>query len=133
MRGLPTCRPSLGGQPAAHLPKLTGPNLRAGGRVHGGGVRIPFWFHRSIAFWYADRMTVQVAVRMPDAMVNTIDGAVARGWVANRSNLVITAVERELRRLAAENDLRIINKVGPKDDLDDLVSWSCNNSILPEF
>ena len=33
-------------------------------------------------------------------------------------------LEREMRRVAAEQDAQILCETGPADDLDDLVQWS---------
>lgn len=69
-------------------------------------------------------MTTQIAVRLPDEMVAFLDAAVAEGQVASRATLVARALEREMRRMAAERDAEVLRQVGPEDDLDDLVAWT---------
>ena len=69
-------------------------------------------------------MSTQIAVRLPDEMVAFLDRAVATGKASSRATLVASAVEREMRRQAAEQDARVLREHGPADDLDDLVQWS---------
>lgn len=72
-------------------------------------------------------MTIQIAVRLPDEMVEFLDDAVSHGSAANRTALVADAIERERRRLAAIRDAQILQERGSADDLDALVEWSANN------
>lgn len=88
------------------------------GRLLGRG--IPFWD----SDWYSESMTTQIAVRLPDEMVAFLDAAVASGAVTSRATLIARAVEREMRRQAAESDAAILLSTGPDDDLDELVEWS---------
>jgi Arc/MetJ-type ribon-helix-helix transcriptional regulator len=69
-------------------------------------------------------MTTQIAVRLPDEMVAFLDRTVATGKASSRAALVAAAVEREMRRLAAEQDAQMLREHGTADDLDDLVQWS---------
>lgn len=69
-------------------------------------------------------MSTQIAVRLPDEMVAFLDAAVASGAAPSRASLVAQAVEREMRRRAAESDAAILRTTGPADDLDSLVEWS---------
>jgi Arc/MetJ-type ribon-helix-helix transcriptional regulator len=69
-------------------------------------------------------MTTQIAVRLPDEMVAFLDRTVASGKASSRAALVAAAVEREMRRQAAEQDARVLREHGAADDLDDLVQWS---------
>jgi Arc/MetJ-type ribon-helix-helix transcriptional regulator len=69
-------------------------------------------------------MTTQIAVRLPDEMVAFLDRSVATGRAASRAALVAAAVEREMRRQAAEQDAQVLHQHGAADDLDDLVQWS---------
>lgn len=88
------------------------------GRLLGRG--IPFWD----SAWYSVSMTTQIAVRLPDEMVAFLDAAVASGAATSRATLIARAVEREMRRQAAESDAAILLSTGPDDDLDELVEWS---------
>jgi len=70
------------------------------------------------------RMSTQIAVRLPDEMVAFLDRSVATGKAPSRAALVAAAVEREMRRQAAELDAQILRRQGAADDLDDLVQWT---------
>lgn len=61
-------------------------------------------------------------------MVRQIDVAVGAGVFVSRTGLVEAAIERELRRLAAEEDARVLRAQGPEDDLDDLVAWTVDHA-----
>jgi Arc/MetJ-type ribon-helix-helix transcriptional regulator len=69
-------------------------------------------------------MSTQIAVRLPDEMVAFLDRAVADGRVPSRAALVASAVEREMRRLLAEQDADVLRRDPRPDDLDDLVRWT---------
>lgn len=74
-----------------------------------------------------DDVSTQIAVRLPDEMVAFLDRIVATGKAPSRAALVAAAVEREMRRRAAEHDRRILVENGSADDLDDLVQWSSSH------
>jgi len=69
-------------------------------------------------------MTTQIAVRLPDDMVDFLDRSVAAGRASSRAALVAAAVEREMRLQAAQQDVELLFRVGAADDLDDVVAWS---------
>ena len=69
-------------------------------------------------------MSTQIAVRLPDEMVAFLDRAVAEGEAPSRAALVMSALEREMRRLVAERDARILGAKGAADALDELVAWT---------
>lgn len=77
--------------------------------------------------WYSCDMSTQIAIRLPEDMVAFLDKAVAEGKATSRAALVSAAVEREMRRQAAEADAAILGKQGAADDLDSLVSWSTSH------
>lgn len=77
-------------------------------------------------------MSTQIAVRLPDEMVAFLDRTVANGLAPSRAAIVASAVEREMRRLAAENDVRIIRAEGAADDLDDLVAWTVTHAAVED-
>ena len=72
-------------------------------------------------------MSTQIAVRLPEEMVAFLDKAVADGKATSRAALVGAAVEREMRRQAAEADATILRDRGAADDLDPLVNWTAGN------
>ena len=72
-------------------------------------------------------MSTQIAVRLPDEMVAFLDHTVATGKAPSRASVVAAAVEREMRRQAAEHDAQVLREhssTDDLDDLDDLVQWS---------
>lgn len=69
-------------------------------------------------------MSTQIAVRLPDEMVAFLDRIVASGKAPSRAALVASAVEREMRRVLAEQDAQVLRREGPPDELDDLVRWT---------
>jgi Arc/MetJ-type ribon-helix-helix transcriptional regulator len=69
-------------------------------------------------------MSTQIAVRLPEDMVAFLDKAVADGKATSRAALVSAALEREMRRQAAETDAAILRQDGAADDLDSLVIWT---------
>lgn len=73
-------------------------------------------------------MTTQIAVRLPDEMVSFLDEAVRTGAASSRVAVVATALEREMRLRAAQADADVLSRVGPADDLDDLVAWSAQHA-----
>jgi Arc/MetJ-type ribon-helix-helix transcriptional regulator len=79
-----------------------------------------------------DCMSTQIAVRLPDQMVAFLDRSVANGKAASRAALVASAVEREMRRLAAEQDAQILRTQGAADDLDDLVEWTGTHAVVED-
>lgn len=77
-------------------------------------------------------MTTQIAVRLPDEMVRFLDRSVASGKAASRAAVVAVALEREMRRQAAQQDVQTLKKKGTVDDLDELVSWSVAHATLDD-
>ena len=73
-------------------------------------------------------MTTQIAVRLPDPVVEFLDQEVAAGRVSSRAALVASALEREMRRLLAERDVAILQREGAGDELDDLVAWTARHA-----
>lgn len=76
-------------------------------------------------------MTTQIAVRLPDDLVAFLDAAVTSGAAPSRAALVARAVEREMRRQAAETDAAILRTADPDADLDALVHWSASH-VMPQ-
>ncbi|MDO5535019.1 MAG: ribbon-helix-helix domain-containing protein [Propionibacteriaceae bacterium] len=77
-------------------------------------------------------MSTQIAVRLPDEMVAFLDQAVAQGKAPSRAALVSAALEREMRRQAAEQDAAILREQGAADDLDALVDWTATHTELTD-
>jgi Arc/MetJ-type ribon-helix-helix transcriptional regulator len=77
-------------------------------------------------------MSTQIAIRLPDGMVAFLDKSVAEGKAVSRAALVGVALEREMRRQAAESDAAILREQGSSDELDALVAWTANHVDLAD-
>jgi Arc/MetJ-type ribon-helix-helix transcriptional regulator len=62
-------------------------------------------------------MSKQIAVRLPDELVEFVDRAVASGKARSRASVVTRALERERRRAVAEKDAEILARTGPDPEL----------------
>ena len=69
---------------------------------------------------YHERVTTQIAVRLPEELVRFIDQLVAEGRAPSRAAAVSQALQRERRRELAARDAAILAAAGPDDDLDGL-------------
>ena len=88
--------------------------------------------HAGMHFGMLTTMSTQIAVRLPDAMVAFLDRAVASGVATSRAAVVASAVEREMRRQAAERDADILRRQGTEDDLDGLVAWTVDHVAIED-
>ncbi|CAN5170098.1 hypothetical protein BH11ACT1_BH11ACT1_16770 [soil metagenome] len=79
-----------------------------------------------------DSVSTQIAVRLPDELVAFLDRTVASGQAPSRAAIVTSAVEREMRRLLAEQDVHLLRQHGSTDDLDDLVRWTTTHAELED-
>jgi Arc/MetJ-type ribon-helix-helix transcriptional regulator len=68
-------------------------------------------------------MSKQIAVRLPDEMVDYIDRAVERGEASSRAALVIAAIDHDRRRRRAEQDAAILAAAAADGDLDQLAEY----------
>lgn len=62
-------------------------------------------------------MSKQIAVRLPEKLVDFIDETVASGAEGSRAAVVTRALERERRRRLAERDARILAQTGSDPEL----------------
>lgn len=62
-------------------------------------------------------MSKQIAVRLPDALVEFVDEVVGSGRERSRAAVVSRALERERRRVIAERDAAILLGTGPDPEL----------------
>jgi Arc/MetJ-type ribon-helix-helix transcriptional regulator len=62
-------------------------------------------------------MSKQIAVRLPDELVDFVDGVVSSGVKRSRAAVVTQALEREHRRNLAERDVQILIRTGPDPEL----------------
>jgi Arc/MetJ-type ribon-helix-helix transcriptional regulator len=71
----------------------------------------------AIPLRYHNGMSKQIAVRLPDELVDFVDSVVARGEQRSRAAVVTRALERERRRAIAARDAEILAADGPDPDL----------------
>jgi Arc/MetJ-type ribon-helix-helix transcriptional regulator len=71
-------------------------------------------------------MSKQIAVRLPDDLVDFVDEVVGSGTARSRAMVVTRALERERRRAAAERDARILAGSGPDPELAGLAEHAAN-------
>jgi Arc/MetJ-type ribon-helix-helix transcriptional regulator len=70
--------------------------------------------------WYCFGMSVQIAVRLPDELVDYLDGLVRAG-AGSRAAVVTRALKLYQQQLRGERDARILEEAGDYDDFDELV------------
>jgi len=75
-------------------------------------------------------MTTQIAVRLPDELVEFIDATVSAGEASSRAAVVTSALERELRRHIAARDVQILAAAtSTPSDLDGLAKYASTLTI----
>ena len=70
-----------------------------------------------IPFCYRFGMSSQIAVRLPDDLVEFVDALIDSGASRSRAAVVRKALERERRRALAERDAAILASTGPDQEL----------------
>ena len=74
-------------------------------------------------------MSKQIAVRLPDDLVEFIDDVVEHGDASSRAAVVARAVERERRREIAARDAEILARAGGDADLDRLAEYAARTPM----
>jgi Arc/MetJ-type ribon-helix-helix transcriptional regulator len=69
-------------------------------------------------------MSKQIAVRLPDDLVEFVDRLVSDGDAKSRAAVVTRALERERRRAVAARDAAILAQAGPDPDMESLARWA---------
>jgi Arc/MetJ-type ribon-helix-helix transcriptional regulator len=69
-------------------------------------------------------MSIQIAVRLPDSMVEFLDRLVAAGRAPCRASVVERALAREFRRQIAARDAAILAKAGADPGMDSLAGYA---------
>lgn len=73
-----------------------------------------------IPIWYRVGMSKQIAVRLPDALVDFVDALIEDGKASSRASVVTYALKRERRRVIAARDAAILAGAGADTDMDSL-------------
>lgn len=74
-------------------------------------------------------MSTQVSLRLSDELVTAVDEIVRGGEAPSRASVMEAALERELRRRAAERDAEIYLRARPGGDLADLEAWIADQGV----
>ena len=72
-------------------------------------------------------MSTQIAVRLPDELVEYVDALVSDG-AGSRAAVVVRALSLYQQQLRGEQDARILEESGDYDGFDDLV----DHSVVPD-
>ena len=76
-------------------------------------------------------MGKQIAVRLPDDLVDFLDERVASGDEASRASIVTRALNREKRRLGRLKDVEILKRLD--EDPWSVTFAECSSRTLPEL
>jgi Arc/MetJ-type ribon-helix-helix transcriptional regulator len=71
-------------------------------------------------------MSTQIAVRLPDELVEFVDEVIASGAGRSRAAVVTVALERERRRALAARDAEILARTGPDPELTGLADYAAS-------
>lgn len=74
-------------------------------------------------------VSTQIAVRLPDRLVEFLDGMVERGEAASRAEIVKKALMKYERQVLAERDAAIYRETGDSDP--ELDAWVNHRWDLP--
>ena len=75
-------------------------------------------------------MSIQIAVRLPDQLVNSLDEMVDSGAARSRASVIERALLRELRYQRMLQEVEILNSgIGADEDLDALARFSGNVAL----
>ena len=72
-------------------------------------------------------MSKQIAVRLPEELVEFVDATVSAGKARSRAAVVTRALERERRRAAAARDVERLEELGEDPEL---LAFSAVTSLL---
>jgi len=76
-------------------------------------------------------MSKQIAVRLPDDLVDWVDEVVGLGAGRSRASVVAAALRRERRRVVAARDAEILARTGPDPELAGLAEHAARLPAAP--
>ena len=85
--------------------------------------------YETIPFAYHFGMSKQIAVRLPDDIVDFIDRVVSDGEASSRAVVVSRALDRERRRQVAARDAAILAQVEPDPEMQELAEYAARTPI----
>ena len=74
-------------------------------------------------------MTTQIAVRLPDDLVEFLDESVRSGKSTSRADAVTKALARERRRVIALRDAAIIAEQGGYPELEGIIAYQAAHPL----
>jgi Arc/MetJ-type ribon-helix-helix transcriptional regulator len=74
-------------------------------------------------------MSTQIAVRLPESMVEFLDRLVAEGQAPSRASVVERALAREFRRQIAARDAAILAEAGADPDMGSLAEYAARTPV----
>ena len=77
-------------------------------------------------------MSRQIAVRLPDDLVEFVDELVDSGSARSRAAVVARALERERRRAMAARDAELLARTGPDPELEGLAEYAVGRSATTD-
>jgi Arc/MetJ-type ribon-helix-helix transcriptional regulator len=77
-------------------------------------------------------MSKQIAVRLPDELVDFLDDLVESGAGRSRAAVVAKSLERERRRLLAARDAEILARTDPDPELAGLADYAAGARSAPD-
>lgn len=78
---------------------------------------------------YRNGMSKQIAVRLPDELVDFLDELVASGRFESRASVVTRELKRLQRRLVAEKDAQIYRVHGEDPELIGIAEWVARHPV----
>jgi len=74
-------------------------------------------------------MSKQIAARLPDDIVDFMDDLIAKGDEASRGIIVLRALKRGRRRLGVLQEMEILNRTEPDEDMNAMVAYLAKRRI----
>jgi Arc/MetJ-type ribon-helix-helix transcriptional regulator len=74
-------------------------------------------------------MRIQIAVRLPEELVEFVDAQVSSGEARSRAAVVTRSLERDRRRRLAEQDAAILARAGADGDMDALAAAAAGTPL----
>ena len=74
-------------------------------------------------------MTKQIAVRLPEELVEFVDTLVAEGMASSRAVVIARALTHEQRRIRIAKDVAILSGSYVTDDFDELANYNSRQPI----
>lgn len=72
-------------------------------------------------------MSTQIAVRLPDQIVEELDALVASGLAPSRTSVVEAALRKELRQYIYAREAELLASLSPDEDLEAMHEWVARN------